>query len=407
MRTASLLALVGCAVLLAGCNTLGPRAVRRAPFEYNEALVQARNQQLLLNLVRLRYRDTPYFLQPTSLSTQYELQGGANAGILVVEGGDGQGSAGAGITVTERPTVTWTPLQGEEFVKELLSAIPLETVMLLPQAGWSIDRVFRLTIQTLNGLPNAPSASGPTPIYPPFYEGFQDVACALRRLQVGGRLELVAREAVPRPPRPDGEETAAEPVLEYVLRLPPEDADPVRKTRPLPEGLCHRPSPAPGDSDADVHLVSERLATAWAAPEGVRELTLRSAYETAEGELAVVTRSFLGALYYLSQGVEVPPGHLERGLVTPTLVSGDPGAAEAEDWARNLTEGLFRVRAATSRSDVPADPFVSVRYQGAWFYIPNDDLETKSTFGLLVQLLSLQAGAPKGLMPALTLSLGG
>lgn len=401
MRHFSTLALLACAVLLAGCNTLGPRAVRHAPFEYNEALVRARNQQLLLNLVRLRYRDTPYFLQPTSLSTQYELHGSASAGILVVEGGDGQATAGTGITVTERPTVTWTPLQGEEFVKELLSAIPLETVMLLPQAGWSLDRVLRLTVQSLNGLPNAPSASGPTPSYVPFYEDFQEVACALRRLQVRGRLEVVVREVEA------GGGRAAEPALEYLLRVRPVDTGAPRRTRALPEGVCHRPPPAAGDDDADIRLVAERLAARWVPRAGVQELRLRSAYLDEDGQLAVVTRSFLGVLYYLSQGVEVPQRHLDRGLVTPTRIAGEAGAPAAGDWARGLTEGLFRVRSAASRGDLPPDPFVQVRYQGVWFYIPNDDLESKSTFGLLEQLLSLQAGDPAALMPALTLNLGG
>ncbi|HSL82195.1 MAG TPA: hypothetical protein VLF66_05430, partial [Thermoanaerobaculia bacterium] len=361
MRTASPFVLLACAALLAGCNSLGPQAVRRAPFEYNEALVRARNEQLLLNLVRLRYRDTPYFLQPTSLSTQYELQGGASLGLTVVEGGGGDASAGTGITVSERPTVTWTPLQGEDFVKELLSPIPLETVMLLPQAGWSIDRVLRLTVQSLNGLPNAPSASGPTPGYTPFYEDFQDVTCALRRLQVRGRLELVAREVERGAGADPG--SAAEPAVEYLLRLLPPGGGAPRRTRPLPEGACHRP-PATGDDDGDPDLVAERLASRWVARNGVEELRLRSAYEAPEGELAVLTRSFLGALYYLSQGVEVPPGHLERGLVTPTLASAPAPGAAPRDWARELTEGLFRVRAAPSRKDLPPDAFVQVHYQG-------------------------------------------
>lgn len=407
MRASPILALLATAALLAGCNTLGPRAVRHAPFEYNEALVRARNQQLLLNLVRLRYRDTPYFLQPTSLSTQYELHGSASAGILVVEGGDGQATAGTGITVTERPTVTWTPLQGEDFVKELLSAIPLETVMLLPQAGWSLDRVLRLTVQSLNGLPNAPSASGPTPGYAPFYEDFQEVACALRRLQVRGRLEVVVREVEAGGGGDADSGEAAGPALEYLLRLRPADAGPPRKTRALPEGVCHRPPPAAKDDEADVRLVAERLASRWVSRDGVQELRLRSAYEAEGGQLAVITRSFLGVLYYLSQGVEVPQGHLDRGLVTPTRITGEAGAPAAGDWARELTEGLFRVRSAAARGDLPPDPFVQVRYQGVWFYIPNDDLESKTTFGLLEQLLSLQAGDPGALMPALTLNLGG
>ncbi len=46
-------------------------------------------------------------------------------------------------------------------------------------------------------------------------------------------------------------------------------------------------------------------------------------------------------------------------------------------------------------------------HRGYWFYIANNDLETKSSFLLLQQLFSLQAGQSEAKGPTLTLPVGG
>ncbi|MBR90891.1 MAG: hypothetical protein CMO66_06445, partial [Verrucomicrobiales bacterium] len=52
------------AVLLGvGCHSFGPSEVGRTHPLYNEVISRSLNEQFLLNLVRLRYRDNPYFLE--------------------------------------------------------------------------------------------------------------------------------------------------------------------------------------------------------------------------------------------------------------------------------------------------------------------------------------------------------
>ena len=64
--------------------------------------------------------------------------------------------------------------------------------------------------------------------------------------------------------------------------------------------------------------------------------------------------------------------------------------------------GWFRV---ASSDKVPNDAFVRVEYRGAWFYIEDSDLNTKSTFNLLDQLFQLQSGSIRRAGPVLTLPL--
>ena len=60
-------------------------------------------------------------------------------------------------------------------------------------------------------------------------------------------------------------------------------------------------------------------------------------------------------------------------------------AGERFDWAR-VTGKLLRI---ASQRDEPAGAFVKVRYRGHWFYIADDDLDSKSTFSMLTLVLAL------------------
>ena len=112
-----------------------------------------------------------------------------------------------------------------------------------------------------------------------------------------------------------------------------------------------------------------------------------------------MTRSMMGVLFYLSQAVEVPQAHRDRGWVTTTVdADGQPF-----DWSQ-VTGDLLRVRV---QATPPWHPAAAVRCQGYWYYIDNADLTSKSTLGLLSQLFALQAGDAKGATPVLTLPIGG
>ena len=52
------------ALLLGGCTTgLGPKTVTSERPDYNQRIARSSDEQMLLNLVRLRYNDTPLFLE--------------------------------------------------------------------------------------------------------------------------------------------------------------------------------------------------------------------------------------------------------------------------------------------------------------------------------------------------------
>ena len=124
---------------LTGCiSGSGGRTIRRNYATYNHTIHYNQSQQMLLNLVRMRYRESPLFLKVGAVSTSYNLEvnGGANLGESFEAPNYG---VSAGGSYSERPTVTYTPIEGDTFVKQMLAEVDKHTFILLYRSGWPIE----------------------------------------------------------------------------------------------------------------------------------------------------------------------------------------------------------------------------------------------------------------------------
>jgi hypothetical protein len=352
-----------------GCSgRLGPASVRMTRTGYDIAAQETTAQELLLNLVRLRYRDTPYFLQIASLSTNMRATAGLGVEGTFLSPGADAGKLLGTLAIEESPTVTYTPIVGERFVNELLEPVEPEVLLLLSHAGWSIDRFFRLLVQEVNGIPNAPTASGPAPDREPVYVDFLRLSELLRTLQSRREVAMI-------------------------------------------RGTLGSPAAGVGDAleggEGASSLESESGARVYLhfSPEGVasaeyRELTAQlglepgcSLFEVVAGlgvasprRINVVLRSVLSTMFYASHGIVVPESDRAAGRVTTTR----DGVGEPFDWDR-LTGSLLRVR-----SGRPAErPYVAVNYRGSTFYIDDADRDSKSTFSMIHLELALKGATSR------------
>ncbi len=426
-RSTAMLLLAFALVGGVGC-VRGPRLIATSHAAYNEMLRQRLDEELLLNLVRLRYRDRPLFLGVNSVITRFVrsvdvgLVGqagvdGATAEQPGIAGGDptprslpvdAYGRLNVGYGFSEQPTVTFTPLQGEDFAERLMRPVELETLALLQRSGWSIERVLRLTVQRMNDLDNASGASGPTPAKTPSYRRFVEAARALRALQTQ-RAVVIGTES--------GTRTIG-------VVLPTERLTPADLLAAARDG--HRFVANEDGTGVVLRSSSSRFVVRVGAAQDntpemaqfrevlglrpdVRSYGLTSAAGSVEdilgtsGErdrIVLVTRSLLGMLFYLSQAIDMPASHEAAGLVTVTR--GENG--EAFDWS-DVTEGLLHIR---SSEEEPEGAAIAVPYRGWWFYISDNDLTSKSTFALLAQLYALQSGDPiSGGAPVPTIPIAG
>jgi hypothetical protein len=118
----------------------------------------------------------------------------------------------------------------------------------------------------------------------------------------------------------------------------------------------------------------------------------------AQTEVGLRCRSLLGVLYFLSAAVEPPAPDVEAGLVTVTR--DDDG--QPFDWKKVMR----KVMAIHSQEGRPTNAYVAVQHRGSWFYVADDDQNSKATFSLLNILFSLQSATGKGKSPVLTLPVG-
>ena len=324
------------------------------------ALAQTEDQQLLLNIARLRYGDRPLFLLNTSISDSIRINPaiGAEATFPRFSLDDTSYTANASLGYSEGPTVSYEPLQGKEFATQILSRIPLDSMMLLAISGWNVERVFLTCLESVNDIDNFAAGMEPEPGEAAEYDAFHRVSELLLALQqrkliwIHDHADHVAPEVYL--------------VFQKQARSLPEFKELTQLLRLDPERLEYR-------------LTTDQT---------------RMGGDT----IAVRPRSFANVLVYLSHAVEVPAADEAAGRAIRT----HDARGDEFGWTAR-TERLFKVHYAESK---PKDTAVAVRYRGGWFYIDDKDMHSKQTFSMLSQLFAMQSKAAEGRTPLLTLPIG-
>jgi hypothetical protein len=409
-----LAALAACA-LISGCTSFGPNALQQTRLQYNEVVKATTEEQLLLNIVRLRYTDTPSSLAVSTIAAQFErTQNFQVTPFFAASGADVNKSFAAvlpqlGIGGADRPTVSLTPLDDQEFTRKLFTPMTLDGIIYLAKTTWPISTVFRLYLENLNWVSNAQTASGPTPRNPPDVDDFLRGITALEMLQERGQIVFGQEERIETVGGPlPAASVAARDLLEaaksgYEYRQDEKTGSWTLIKRNMVPVLLVDPAVGfspdmavftgafhlkPGVAKYDITQEALNPFPSTYPPEGVTNLDLE-------------TRSLLQALYYISHGIEIPPAHVTRELLTMTREAN----GEVYDWPR-VMQGLFRVRWAQGE-ERPERAHVAVRYRDYWFYIHESDQDTKSTFSLLMELSRLELAGKTGPGPVLTLPLSG
>lgn len=328
-----LLLLVVLAAILTSCASQGPRSIVRDRMDYGLSFNTSIKQQLLGNIVRLRYMEAPIFVDVSSVINQYSLSGQIEAGLGFNNSFTGRdtSSLGAAGRWEDRPTITYSPISGRKFSESLLTAIPPEALFALVQSGWSPELMFRLTVAQMNGVEDA---NPPMQADPRFRE-MLSVWTRLRDARVIG-LRRSSKENVK---------------ARIFLHVNDVDLD--------------------EQSRIDLSFLLETLGLR----QGVEEFTMSYGLMANEPDsFAVLTVSILDMMVDLARLVDVPQQHIDEGRTFPTFV--DTG----------LGGPLLQVH---SSRDEPEMPYVAIRDRGYWFYIDDRDLVSKRTFGVVQILLSL------------------
>jgi hypothetical protein len=190
-RTAALLL----PLVLAGC-AMTTRAIREDYLDFNQTLQYNQNQQMLLNLVRMRYRESPLFLKVGALSSSYDFEMSAQANVGRSTGNKSYG-LGVNSTYSVRPTITYTPIEGNTYVRQVLAEVDGNTFALLLRSGWPVRTLCHVMVERIAGAVNNEDDD----TYPEFNRYVEALAGAQSRraLDVVTRDgETMLREATPK-----------------------------------------------------------------------------------------------------------------------------------------------------------------------------------------------------------------
>ena len=341
-----------------GCAQLGPEFMGNGRNEYNKVLANTNDEQMLLNLVRRRYADSIAILEVNSVSTSLEWKQSAGLAANLFDGtiyDNNLGIRGDG-SYSEKPTITYLPLQGSDYVRNVLSPIQLDIVLLLSRSGWSIERLLRLTVNKINDVNNASEASGPTPSMEPSYKEFKALANIFYVLKEKNMINFGYQS--------DGS------TKEMALMIKPK----YRESEEINELL------------ASLNILTKRtiipISTDYS---GIDE----------RSNIEISLRSLAGIQFFLSHGVLIPEDDLSNHRVKITKKKN----GESFDW-QDILSDLFVVY---SGKEKPANASIKVQYRGYWFYIKDNDMESKYTLMLLNQISALQSGKIEKAGPILTL----
>ena len=365
----SLLLIAAVVFTISGCAAQGAKRVPRDRFDYNAAIAHSTREQMLLNIVRSRYLEVPVFLTVSSVLTQYEYDRSIGVGAILEFGTEttDRGTGDANIGFAERPTITYLPVEGQEFSAHLLSDIPADIIFAAAQAGWPVDVFMRIGVQRLGAVENMSFGELPG-------SGYIDV-----KTQFAEDLQKLKR---------------FERVIELIFILADSEVIEVQQTEE-------------NDKSQSYLIISDTV------PENLRPLLdelrqliglkNRNRFRITDrvtnlksDELSIQTRSVMAMMEFMARGVEVPLEHLREGRVI------NYGLQDSEG---QVAQGLipFRMRSTKSR---PQNVYAAVRFNDYWYYIDHNDITSKRALSLIIVLFRLQAPTPAGAAPILTLPTG-
>lgn len=285
-------------LILNGCM-VSNNAIRSDFNDFNTILHYNQTQQILLNLVRIHFRESTMFLQASSLTASYESSGGANIGAIIEA--PASGSAGADYHFASKPTVSYTPVEGRNYVQQFLTEISAETFASLIRSGWPVEELTNLLLENVHLEDGSVIINSRKSGDEPEFEAFSK---KLHEAQKRNRLTVFSKNG--------------EMVLKY-----------------------------------DEH-----------------ELPLSSFQFRSLGDI----------MYAASKNTQTPRSQESR-------------------IKKERPNGELTIRVSNMP---PKNSLVSVKYSGHYYSIANDDIQSKDTLALLMQLYRIQS-APAGAQPVLTI----
>jgi hypothetical protein len=339
---------------LFGCAVVGPRSISMGRADYNEAINRTEDEQLLMSIVKGRYGETSSLLAVSGVAANVRFN--TNAAVQVGFGPKSSYDGNlvpftGGLAYEENPTITYAPVQGQKYLRQLLSPIPLDLLLLAVRSETLRSRQITLLVDRINDLRNPDfldeQLTEPDSRFMRFVELFSE-------LTKGRVLDLM-------------KDSRKEVAFDFVISgYAPE------YSKKVVEFLDLLSLSMPTDRSKEIVIpvyFAVKTRKVWG--------------------IGITTRSIYDLVEIFSAAIEVPQEHALKGLTINPPPMGWPGRG-------------IRIISSTKK---PGNMSLAVKYRGYWFYIDETDQRTKAFFRDLRAYwsVSIAAAADHKAAPVLTL----
>lgn len=345
--------------LITACTNgfgLGPNKLPATRMDYNLAVQRSNNEEMLLNLIRIKYFEQPLFLQVGSIASSFSFG---------ITGATGAAATNLSSTYSDAPTVTYTPYQGQVYAQQVLAEMDSDRFLTLYRSGWDIEFLMRVLVIRFGLIDH--SYDSRTGHDTESHARFLDTVKIISEMDDRGQIDFSIVSS--------GKDKRN--ILVMSMRFATaKEAKKLGQLIGVPLTLKK--------TEHDT-LVTQ----AWLAPVKEIELAEDSTLSQSITMIPFRLRGGLRAMDVLSQGIEVPQALLK--------------SKKGFDLRKQFMD-ICNIRVTP---DKPSRAYVATQYGDDWYYISDDDAHSKEAFQLMLNIFALQSADPPKSIPLLTLPVGG
>ena len=245
---------------------------------------------------------------------------------------------GAQTSMTDRPTISYEPVSGSKFALSLMQPIPTSVILSLVYAGYPIDQVFKLTVNSVNGIKN--NFGGSTRKHEASPQFYPLLDC-FKTLQGKDDIDITSNKI-------------SETEEELFIQIGDRD-------------------------DTLMNGTILKMNRLLGIPDSVRKYRVGIGIKKNDSlQFAIMTRSILEILSDIGSYINVPDEHIISKEVLPGAEFTMPDGSPVRPFV-----------VINSSKQPPVNAFCTVFYNGYWFYIDKSDYRSKALFSFLLLISSL------------------
>ncbi len=362
--------------LVSGCHSVGPKNIDLDRTHYNDIVWQTDLEQLLKNIVRLRYAESTSYFQVTNVTASYSFVQSMAAQVVSPSSSEGYYpaiTASPSLVYSDSPTISYAPLGNAAFIASLEKPVDFNYFLLLTHGcRFDFDVLSKMMLTKIGPLVNSPSAVSVDVYEIPNYKPYYRFVDSVERMTLAGDIE----------PTPIYFNKTVG-ILLHFKNPKSSDALELKKMVKVPA------------NSPDIIIMPEGEAVIVQPQDG--KLVIPNYPNTLKNVVYAQTRSIDAMLIFLSHGVKVPYADIQAHVT----MEGYYPDGSVYNWDP-MMKGIITIY--NSDSKPTEDVMIRTSVNHHWFYIKNSDVRSKTTLYQMIKLIDLVSVLPPQYQgPSLTL----